>query len=712
MKKLMALVTALLLTASVSAIELDTPETIENGDEYAASVAEKEAYVVKPGYNVYTGTADPFTFDGELTVADSGTTADIIKNWSGSFIDTTTEPGNPSMKLAHSGNAGVFAVNTSFELEKTRPFTASFKYKASATGVYIVLAPNEPVFTWQTNWATRPIYNSGALSAQYADNTWHSMTKELTISSKQESSLTSLWFCEPTSGSALWIDDVKLIPHYKVSYNLGDGTSTDAFADEYFYANSYTLKADTTKITPPDGKFFLGWQDQLGNRFDKGYVVPTPGCDLELTAVYGTPVVNNAGKPGYNVWTGTTDPYTFEGKLLLSDDDSGDINKSWANGISLEKDENGNTSIKLSGDHPNFTVNNEFAPIEKTRPISIRFDFKTTAANDLFFRVRPNLEGRWKMIDGKAQRCINGILQVNLGKKNDGNWFTSTTQGISLANFSDIDIPSLDTVDKLWFFIAQGDAAWFDNISIVPNYKVSYDLGDGTGTLADEYFDTFYSASYKLKADTSKITAPEGTVFSHWVDKNGKIVRDTVTPTLGEDIKLTAVYAKVLTLGMANINVVSPKGMRVAGFIARNIRNTADEYGFIVSLASTFENGDYTALTHAGDSTKYVSAAAYVKDTDIDHIACDDSETAKDKFGEYAVNADGIYFTGVYTGVPEKAESYTAPIVGRTYVKIGETYFYGVPNVNTIYETAKAIADGEENVPEYVQKIIDIVETN
>lgn len=133
MKKLLALISALVLAAGVSAMELDAPETLaENGEAYTAETYEEEtSNAGKPGYNVFTGTTAVYDFEKEgLTVdKDNGKTSDIWSAWSGAVLDSTTETENTSMKLAHSGNSGAFAVNSTYTIPAGRPFKLSTSTK-------------------------------------------------------------------------------------------------------------------------------------------------------------------------------------------------------------------------------------------------------------------------------------------------------------------------------------------------------------------------------------------------------------------------------------------------------------------------------------------------------------------------------------------------------------------------------------------------------
>ena len=158
------------------------------------------------------------------------------------------------------------------------------------------------------------------------------------------------------------------------------------------------------------------------------------------------------------------------------------------------------------------------------------------------------------------------------------------------------------------------------------------------------------------------------------------------------------------------------KGIRIAGFASDNVAKNADEFGFIATTSKQLGDSPASILTFNNSSLAYVSAANYIKGTDTNIIYCSDKEEAKALFGDKAIDADGIYFTGVYVGIPETAEAYTMKITGRCYVKIGGTYYYGTPVTKSVYDVALALKAKHEAagtaVPAEVTKVIGIVEGN
>ena len=375
--------------------------------------------------------------------------------------------------------------------------------------------------------------------------------------------------------------------------------------------------------------------------------------------------------------------------------------------------------MHLKGNRTRFSVNADFS-IDATRPVTLTYNFKTAATSEMWMTVRTNKSGYWKTSPSTFFVWESNAYKVDLSKGETNKW---TPQEKTFLPKDGIN-PTYDTVpekaERFWFQLATAytTPVYIDDVSFIPNYKITYDLGEGTGeTPADEYF---LADEYTLKADLTKITAPSGKVFAYWVDQNGNKFTDKVTPTVGEDMALTAIYEKasnsVKTLDIASMRYTGKKGIRIAGFVYDYITDSAEEYGFIATTAAKLGDADASSLTFDNSEIAYVSAANYIKGTDTSIIYCDDKEEAKSLFGDKAIDADGIYFTGVYVGIPETAEAYTMKITGRSYIKIGGTYYYGTPVTKSVYDVALALKAKHEaagtTVPAEVTNVIGIVEGN
>lgn len=81
--------------------------------------------------------------------------------------------------------------------------------------------------------------------------------------------------------------------------------------------------------------------------------------------------------------------------------------------------------------------------------------------------------------------------------------------------------------------------SYFDNISIVPAYKITYNLNGGSGSIADEYN---FNASYTLNNGAGICKA--GCIFKGWAltADSTEVLTGSVVMTPGEDLTLYAVW--------------------------------------------------------------------------------------------------------------------------------------------------------------------------
>ena len=137
------------------------------------------------------------------------------------------------------------------------------------------------------------------------------------------------------------------------------------------------------------------------------------------------------------------------------------------------------------------------------------------------------------------------------------------------------------------------------------------------------------------------------------------------------------------------------KGMRFAAFISLAQRELSEEYGYIIAVTDTL-GGDVNNLVFnaAGDEkgtnaygVKYVSGAAYNKATGKDVIYDMDGG----RFGEHAINDEGIYFTAILNNIP--AAQYKTSLTVRAYTKVGGKYYYGNAVTKSLYDVAQEYYD-------------------
>ncbi len=245
---------------------------------------------------------------------------------------------------------------------------------------------------------------------------------------------------------------------------------------------------------------------------------------------------------------------------------------------------------------------------------------------------------------------------------------------------------------------------------------------------------------------SDSVTAPSGVSYfheEHFVDMSGAFAE--LYPTLTNSESLPAApftymfdgseeacgITAASTLDTASIRLTSPIGIRYVCFVPEALRllDLADEYGFIVVSEETVsaaypgdtafdcikfdDNGSKNGYLDDG-KTPYVSAYTYKKGADdySEKLTVAEAEKIFPSKALEGITGDGYYFTVVLTHIPENA--YGKKLVGKPYIKIDGTYYYGKPVNKSIYEVAvilnqKYTSEGKA-VPETVSNIISTVE--
>lgn len=250
---------------------------------------------------------------------------------------------------------------------------------------------------------------------------------------------------------------------------------------------------------------------------------------------------------------------------------------------------------------------------------------------------------------------------------------------------------------------------------------MDYELTYLNQSVAGQDAKAYYQQNFSLMLGFREyIEALEGDSFKDKMEyyvKNMCGVTDaeiaSVRANLLSDVPEELVSYEPVTLDVAQMRTDVPQGIRVASFVTDETRDNADEYGFIVSLDTSFINKNYETLTFDNTQIKKVSTTAYEEGTK-DLVYCDSYDEAQSLFGDKAINDSGVYFMGICIGIPETASAYKTGIVVRPYVKVGTDYYYGTPYVKSIYDVAKAIkeecTENSTTVPEFVAKVIEICE--
>lgn len=191
--------------------------------------------------------------------------------------------------------------------------------------------------------------------------------------------------------------------------------------------------------------------------------------------------------------------------------------------------------------------------------------------------------------------------------------------------------------------------------------------------------------------------------------------------------------AIIKTADSYSVRTADPSGIRFGGFIEAKTMLASDECGFIIARGdqiaannydadtevrisgevtdSTSSSGNFTALTQNG--LKLVGVRNYVKDATINKLVAADE--GKTPFGDY--EKDGFYFTGVVTNLDgsytnaqdgiKYAHRYNAPLVARTYVKVGSSYFYGECRETSLYDVVSNLVENDSDTCEQNKEYFD-----
>ena len=248
-------------------------------------------------------------------------------------------------------------------------------------------------------------------------------------------------------------------------------------------------------------------------------IITVPCFALELT-------------PGLNILTGTSQPYDFEG------DNYGVIfcGESAENGVKVYATaSNPQNKAASLGKNKQYFYFKDFPHIEKERPVNYSFDY--VYGGQLRVLMNGDDSGFQALLckyisNGKTTAWAKTPYTSNARKSVEG-----LTNGGDLKYIGGEDITNLSFMN----YSATAATSYFDNISIVPAYRLSFDLQGGIGFAEDIYtFDKTYSSL----PDSSKV-AKAGYTFVGWsTEKDSTEAVTTATFEQGKDLVLYAVWQK------------------------------------------------------------------------------------------------------------------------------------------------------------------------
>lgn len=236
-----------------------------------------------------------------------------------------------------------------------------------------------------------------------------------------------------------------------------------------------------------------------------------------------------AGDPGVNILTGTLLPYDFEASDLYN----------WISGgsfvVKAKDDVATNTAAQLNASgygQLNIapTKNNDGNEIFVTVPVVLEND----RPYELVFKALGNgnvsLINRWHYPD-------SAFSSVSMNNADVWTEYSTSFLGEKTKTSADADANQNNRI----YFFTHNTGCYIDDISLVPHYKITYDLNGGTGNVLPDYF---YDSSYS-ELDSGESAKKMGAKFLGWAEASDATADDIVTtvyPMIGQDITLYAVW--------------------------------------------------------------------------------------------------------------------------------------------------------------------------
>ena len=770
MKKILVLFLAMMAVFAfgVCAIELDTAENAAEFVAEDAVLAADASVELKPGLNIYTGTTAAFDFEGidksisqRITVGSSYYNLRDKSIAAVSYVEfetkaTASNASNMAIMLTGSYPHFTFERDAFAAVEAGRPVRLSFNYCSNANG--------EPInFIRNGLNVTSP--KLGGMTTTNTNGSWVAYTADFTSTADATNGGAPTPFVDDTkdikslvimkqnnNSNKVWIDDLSLVPYYKLSYDLNGGTGTVP-AHEYFLEKSgskYRINGSGTGLTK-DGKYFAGWAltpDATVNDVVTK-VTPELGKDVTVYAVYGKPVKVTFMQGGKEVKTVNT----FAGKKVDASVSSlytsagadtwcmpwvNEDNTIVYNTITTFEEDTVLYAVERAKNPvigENFIINSDVEgegfPMRPTAGIAEIVDSGDSVHGKVIKFTRGggysklgvciNWEtGRKYRIeyDIKTPIAVDTHYCPTYGNVEHANGQGSTTANAwkhYAADYTYKDEVDAHAGDALTIYVnpmnGVENVVYYDNIKFIPYHKVTFNANGAEGTAPA--VDFTLAKSYEITAGAGDLTK-DGFYLAGWATSADGEVVESVDTVVGEDIELFAVWAPVADENAPesdsenfSMRAGDKAGMRFYASVTASQKSEATEYGFVVARADVLSSIGYDnaelkiGLEYKGngEGKLYVKGAAYAAGTDLD---------------KYITEEDGkIIFAAVCTGIDVTNKTQvTTQFVVRPYINIGGVYAYGKPVVKSLYEVAQAIDTAElpAEIVTYINTIIATAE--
>lgn len=432
-----------------------------------------------------------------------------------------------------------------------------------------------------------------------------------------------------------------------LAYGINGSAGTTSYVRNiyyYFYpANSFMIKGtdgklqlvelsegDTYTFPEADGDYVYG-----SEVYKAGDKISVSELEYKTFTVGGTPTIVNDGKtPGINIATGNQDPLTFDEEPALKWLTGGANNSvTTFNEEGVTGNEDGGKAFKVSvpaTTHYMSVFYEKF--IEAYRPYFVKFD--------VYSNHSPDNACLW-LIDGNRgnggdhinfQNGFSAALKANT-------WYTAAATARYSADRTNIQIQA----DTWWGNPSAGHEGtyyYYDNVSIVPYYKVSY-IYDGA------VVDTAYVNSCEndgtfrteLPLDLSKTVSIDGKKLVGWsLSKNSTTADAPETVTAANrDINL---YAVLKDVGVTSVTFMNGE------------ENLGSEDLNYDSVITKFTNADGKLFKGWSTTPDGANMISHVPENDVTLYAVFEDIATQNEYGNL------IYYND-FSNTAFAAQSYT-----------------------------------------------------
>jgi hypothetical protein len=194
--------------------------------------------------------------------------------------------------------------------------------------------------------------------------------------------------------------------------------------------------------------------------------------------------------PGINLWTGTTEPYTFEntkasdlygfGNAVLAGDDS-------------------NHYVEFTGSYSNFTLNKQMPSVDKDRPVKVTFSFYNAGGAKDVRLIRNVLNNVTPILKSFVTGATGGWVTKDFEIKG--------VDAGAVTNYTSIYTDNTQDIKNVIFLCVNDSKTTpvrIDDVSVVPAYKITYNANGGTGTMEGIQYVGAYTPHPYLEAPVGK----------------------------------------------------------------------------------------------------------------------------------------------------------------------------------------------------------------